>query len=528
MNEAGAIESLVPGSRLDRYELLCPLAKGGMASVWIARQIGKHGFEKLVVIKTILPQFSSDHRFQRMFLDEAHIAAGIEHTNVTQILDLGEQHDVLYIAMEYVDGDALSKLQRVVEKKDLAIPTGIILRMLADACAGLHAAHELRGRDGELLGVVHRDVSPQNVLVSVKGVSKIIDFGVAKARDRVADDTNAGVLKGKIQFMAPEQAMGKTLDRRADVWAIGAMLYSLLSGKPPFDGPNQLAILHKLTSGRPPLPLPPSVPKPISDIVRAVLVQDPKTRVSTAAELQNRLEDAMVATNLRATHADVAAFMREHMSERAAARRKAIDVALAAAAERARVAQVLAVPPNDSASGVLGISSAKGVAAPSSAPSIPSIEELVPSRSEPPTAAGIPSALAAERPISGSGVLEPVATPPSPAKSNRVVLGAVAALVVLVIAIVGVTASKKSPPPAPAAAPTPQPTIVASASSPIAAPSPSPVVSAPAATATASVAAATTVTTTAPVTTAAAKSTKAAPTTTGPKPKSSKPVDDGF
>lgn len=310
--------------------------------MWIARQTGKHGFEKLVALKTILPQFSRDPRFRRMFLDEAHIAAGIDHPNVAHILDLGEQHDLLYIVMEYVDGDALSRLSRNLGKKGLTVPPAIALRILADACAGLHAAHELRGREGDLLGIVHRDVSPQNLLVSVKGTSKLIDFGVAKARDRLGDDGHT--LHGKIQYMAPEQAMGKEIDRRADVWAIGAILHSLLAGAAPYEGENQVHSLQMLTSGKPPPPLPQWVPPPVAELVRQVLTHDPKRRIPNAHELQMEIEGVMAATGLRATHADVAELMREHLSDRTEKRRSSIDLALQAATERARVAKLLPMP----------------------------------------------------------------------------------------------------------------------------------------------------------------------------------------
>ena len=180
-----------------------------MASVWVARQRGKHGFEKLVAIKTILPVFASDVRFQAMFLDEARIASKIEHVNVAQILDLGEEHDVLYLAMEYVDGDALSKLNHACQKEGSRIPPGILLRILADTCAGLHEAHEMVDA-GRPLEIVHRDVSPHNILVNSRGIAKLIDFGIAKARSRAGGETNSGVLKGKIQYMAPEQALGRT------------------------------------------------------------------------------------------------------------------------------------------------------------------------------------------------------------------------------------------------------------------------------------------------------------------------------
>ena len=235
---------IAPGYRLGRYEFLCPIAEGGMASVWVARFQGKHGFEKLVAIKTILPKYSSDATFQRMFLDEARISCGIEHANVAQIFDLGDEQGILYLVMEWVDGDSLAQLQRAVERKGRSIPYGICLRILADACGGLHAAHELRGKDGAPLGVVHRDISPQNILVAAKGAAKVIDFGIAKARDRLAGETSTGILKGKIQYMAPEQALGEATDRRADIWAVGAVLYHMIAGRPQFDGPNQLATLH--------------------------------------------------------------------------------------------------------------------------------------------------------------------------------------------------------------------------------------------------------------------------------------------
>ena len=340
MSLSGERSHLEAGYRLDRYELLCPIAHGGMASVWLARLHGKHGFEKLVAVKTILPQYASDPRFQRMFLDEARIAAGIEHANVAQILDLGEQHGVLYLVMEWIDGDSLSKLQRTVRKRGRAMPMGIVLRIMADICAGLHAAHELRDpSSGENLGVVHRDVSPQNILVSVNGAAKLIDFGIAKARDRVsgdATDATAGLLKGKIQYMAPEQAMSKSVDRRADVWALGAVSYYLLAGAPPYDGANQLATLHMLTSGEPPPPLPPSYPRELDALCRQALAYDIEARMGSAAELQRALERLMIASGCHTTSSDVAAFVHEHLGERVETRRKEVELALHAGSERRR------------------------------------------------------------------------------------------------------------------------------------------------------------------------------------------------
>ncbi|MGZ3448976.1 MAG: serine/threonine-protein kinase [Polyangiales bacterium] len=343
---------LVPGYQLDRYELLCPVAQGGMAEVWIARLRGKHGFEKLVAIKSILPQFAGDHDFQKMFLDEAHIAAGIEHQNVAQILELGEQHGLLYLVMEWIDGDALSILRRTVDKAGATIPLGVTLRILADTCGGLHAAHELSDRSGHNLGVVHRDVSPQNILVTTRGVSKLIDFGIAKARDRVGGDTTSGVLKGKVQYMAPEQALGHPIDRRADVWAIGAILYNLVAGHLPFEAETQLATLHLLTSGTPPPPLPKSVPEPIVEVVRRTLVHDPDQRMATAEDLQRAIEAAMAEARLHASTADVAACLANWVPQRAEARRTAIDLALRAAREREKMRAPLTPTSDDSAGSV--------------------------------------------------------------------------------------------------------------------------------------------------------------------------------
>jgi eukaryotic-like serine/threonine-protein kinase len=331
--------------------MLCPIAEGGMASVWVARLIGKRGFQKLVALKTILPKFAEDPRFERMFLDEAGLAAKIEHANVAQVLDLGEEHNVLYLAMELVDGDSLSKLVRAVQKNEGTIPTGVALRILADTCGGLHAAHELQGEDGRPLNVVHRDVSPQNILVTMNGIAKLIDFGIAKARDRVSEDTNDGVLKGKIHYMAPEQAVGKQVDRRSDIWAVGSILYSLLAGKPPYEGENHLATLHLLVSGRPPEPLPDAVPPEVSDVVHRALSHDPSARFATAAEMQAALEAAMVAAKLVTTTSDVAVFVREHMADRAKKRKEAMDLALSAASQREKVARMLEKAGSDSSSG---------------------------------------------------------------------------------------------------------------------------------------------------------------------------------
>jgi len=458
-----------------------------MASVWVARQRGKHGFEKLVAIKTILPKFAADIRFQEMFLDEARIAARIEHMNVAQILDLGEEHEILYLAMEYVDGDAVSKLNRACQKKGIKIPTGIVLRVMADTCAGLHEAHELKDATGRLLEIVHRDVSPHNVLVSTKGIAKLIDFGIAKARSRVGTDTNSGVLKGKIQYMAPEQALGRPVDRRADVWAVGAIIYHLLAGKPPYEGDNQLATLHLLGSGRPPVPLPPSVHPSIAGVVRKALAHAPEGRYETAAELREAIEDAMIEAMVPTTVADVAAFSSEHLADRAERRRQAVDIALAAAAERRRVEDLLR-PMGDraSVSGQTPHSAPRPIPQPlQSADSVPgprgevTIPEAPMPKGSPFDAVAKLTARVSETPPNaqsyatlGSAALDASQPELPPSKSRKGVVAVVALLAIAALAATGVSFTMFRPKPPPAAA----------AGGPTSAPTEPPAPSAPAAT----------------------------------------------
>ena len=243
-----------------------------MASVWVARQRGKHGFEKLVAIKTILPKFASDVRFQEMFLDEARIASRIEHANVAQIFDLGEENEILYLAMEYVDGDALSKLNRACQRKGLRDSDGRAparpLRHVRRPSRGARDAATRRGARSRSSIATSARTTSSSARRAPRSSSTSASPRLARAPGA---ETSSGVLKGKIQYMAPEQALGQRLDRRADIWAVGAILYTLLTGKPPFEGENPLATLHLLGSGRPPMPLPSSVHPAISTIVRRAL-----------------------------------------------------------------------------------------------------------------------------------------------------------------------------------------------------------------------------------------------------------------
>jgi eukaryotic-like serine/threonine-protein kinase len=324
---------LVPGYRLDgRYELLYPYAQGGMAIVWVARVQGKHGFEKLVAVKTILPNLASDQGFRTMFLDEASIASRIRHPNVADIVDLGEEAQTLYMVLEWVSGDAWSKLYTAVSQAGHAFPAHILLRIAADACAGLHAAHELRDDVGGLLNVIHRDVSPQNILITTAGVTKVIDFGIAKAMDRMAEETKTGLLKGKAQYTAPEQVRrGGVVDRRIDLWAIGTILYHYLSGRLPYEGKSDLETLKALTIGKPPPPLPGFVPPQIAQVVMGALTPSPDARFQTALDMQRAIESVMPQPT---TATDVSAFMVNYLAERLETKRKDLADALAESEER--------------------------------------------------------------------------------------------------------------------------------------------------------------------------------------------------
>jgi serine/threonine protein kinase len=331
-----AAESILrAGYRLDRYELLCPIASGGMATVWLARLRGKRGFEKLFAIKTIRTELVDDHRFQEMFLDEARIASGIQHPNVAQILDLGEQENVLFIVMEWVDGDSLAKVRRIVTKRGHRLPVGVALRMLADACAGLHAAHEMRDDQGELLEIVHRDVSLQNILVGSSGAVKVIDFGIAKAQNRMQGQTRTGVVKGKIHYMAPEQVQkGRSVDRRIDVWALGVCLHELVTGRLPYEDDDDVEVIRKLMTDEAP-PAVEGLPEAVVRVLERSLAIDVDARFPTAAGMQRALEAAMKEMGEVTTSEDVAAFLRSELPELAQKRKGVLTRAVDEARDRA-------------------------------------------------------------------------------------------------------------------------------------------------------------------------------------------------
>ncbi len=284
-------ESPVEGS-FGRYRTVLALGEGGTADVHLAVADGPAGFRKLVVLKVLKPTLSHDPELRDMFLREARLAARLHHPNVVQTYEVLDQGPAPVIVMEYLDGQPLSQL--IVRGRDIGFTLPLQLRVLIDALGGLHAAHELRDFDGTPLGVVHRDVSPHNLFVTVEGQSKVLDFGIAKL-DRSIVETEIGTIKGKIRYMAPEQLRGEALDRRADLYAAGVILWEALVGERMWKGVDENEIRARVSAGDLPLPasLRADTPEALHRICRRALARDPRDRPATALALADELEAAL-------------------------------------------------------------------------------------------------------------------------------------------------------------------------------------------------------------------------------------------
>jgi len=307
-----------------------------MAMVWAARVKGTRGFQKIVAVKTMLSKLSEDAQFEQMFLDEASLASQIRHPNVVEISDLGEQEGVLYLAMEWIDGVPLNQLMKTAKPAG-GVPLPVAVRIVMNAAAGLHAAHELRDAKGNLIGLVHRDVSPQNILVTYDGVSKVVDFGVAKATAMGGSGTVAGQLKGKVSYMAPEQVRGEAIDRRVDVFALGIVLYSLTTGKHPFRRESEAATMYTIASDEavvPPSRFLPKYPPSLEAVLLKALAKDANHRYSTASDFQRALYLCLPPGERANTDEDVGVFIRQLFGRRREESRAALAEALAQADKR--------------------------------------------------------------------------------------------------------------------------------------------------------------------------------------------------
>jgi eukaryotic-like serine/threonine-protein kinase len=277
-------------TRIGRYEIAAPLTAGGMAEILLGRLIGPRGFERPVVIKRILPHLARSSAFVAMFLDEARIVARIQHPNVVSVLELGQSGGELFLVLEYLDGESVGSLARRLALDGASLPPLLAAYIVAEACAGLHAAHEFVAEDGAPQEIVHRDVSPQNLFVTYQGRVVVLDFGIAKAKDRLAR-TETGALKGKLEYMSPEQCLGDPLDRRTDVFALGAVLYELTTGTRLFRRKGQLATMDAIT--REPVLSPSrlveSYPPSLERICMRALERQREDRYGTAGEMRRDL-----------------------------------------------------------------------------------------------------------------------------------------------------------------------------------------------------------------------------------------------
>jgi serine/threonine-protein kinase len=264
-----------------------------MAELYLATTSGPKGFKRRVVLKKILPQFADNQSFIEMFLTEARIAGQLSHPNLAQVYEVGEVDGTYFIAMEYVDGPNLRTVRNKARQAGRMLSPYLAARILAYACDGLGYAHEFQDPEtGEPLRIIHRDISPDNIVISSTGAVKVLDFGIAKAASQ-DHTTKAGVVKGKIAYMAPEQLARKPMDHRADIYSLGVVLYELLAGARPYDGSNELALLQARVSGQPVVPLAtrrPDLPGEICDIAQKALELDPDRRYASCRELQTELE----------------------------------------------------------------------------------------------------------------------------------------------------------------------------------------------------------------------------------------------
>lgn len=303
-------------SRIGQYSIVRRLAVGGMAELFLARWQSIAEFEKLVALKRILPQHACSDDFVNMFLAEARLAAHLDHPNVVQVYDVGEYDGSYFFSMEYVHGRDLRRIQKECDRHGRSLPLEHAILIIMGVCAGLHHAHTRCGLDGAPLGIVHRDISPPNVLVTFEGGVKVVDFGIAKAATAQVL-TAAGTLKGKIPYMSPEQCRCDTLDRRSDIFSIGILLWELTVGQRLYAGDNELAILQQISKRRPPKPsaVVPGYPRELEQIVMRALATSPDDRYHTAEQMLLELETFAFRHNVATSATRLGRFLSDLFAE---------------------------------------------------------------------------------------------------------------------------------------------------------------------------------------------------------------------
>ncbi|MFO0570669.1 MAG: serine/threonine-protein kinase [Polyangiaceae bacterium] len=312
--------------RIGKYELLVPLGTGGMASVFLARvPVGADTFRH-VALKLMHSHLRFDKSAAAMFLDEARLAARIHHPNVVAVSEVGEFEQYAYLVMDYVEGENLACILRWARAEGMEPSRAVLARILNDALSGLHAAHELRDESGESLEVVHRDFSPQNVLVGVEGMTRLTDFGIAKAVGR-SESTSSGIIKGKVAYMPPEQVLGQRLDRRADVWAAGVVVWETLSGQRLYKKDDHTATMAAILQADPRSlgEVAPGTSAELSRAVEGALKRNLEERYSSAEEFRRRLMAAFRLDGEVAESQEVAEFVRRVAGNRLAERRERIS-----------------------------------------------------------------------------------------------------------------------------------------------------------------------------------------------------------
>ena len=314
------------GQKLGRYELLTPVARGGSSPVWVARLRGARGFNKLVVIKTLLPAPGDPLLMEQKLLEDVHIAALIQHSNVAQTLELGEEQGTLYLVMEWVDGEPLSNVIECAEQAG-GVPLLVAVNLIGQALRGLQAAHEHCDSAGIRIGVLHRHVTPDNILISYSGIAKLIDFGIARAKsqDRTLGQDNR--IERRFGYAAPELAIGGLVDQRTDLFAVGVILYLLTTGRHPFQGSDSAATLRNIVSDEPavrPSTLKTNYSRTLEAVVMKALEKDRDRRWPSAEEMRLALQRGVPQAFDLGSEAQLRTFMADTVGDRGLRKREAI------------------------------------------------------------------------------------------------------------------------------------------------------------------------------------------------------------